>query len=92
MTLTPYDYDKGPPPPCADAQPMSQLPPTYTPDSRDEELENLKELLAEAEEACLLLAFHKHLELQRIQKKIELLSRERQEEEERRAKRGIERT
>jgi hypothetical protein len=42
----------------------------------DEELEHLKELLAEAEEACLLLALDKHLEAQRIERELERVSRE----------------
>src|SRR5690349_7963497 len=56
--------------------PMSQFPPTYTPASDGEELEHLKELLAEAEEVCLALVLKKHLEAQRIERRVELLSKE----------------
>lgn len=41
----------------------------------DEELEHLKELLAEAEELCLVLALEKHLEAQRAERVLELLSK-----------------
>ena len=55
---------------------MSQFPPTYTPTSGDDELEYLKELLAEAEEVCLVLALEKHLEAQRAARELERLSKE----------------
>jgi sugar phosphate isomerase/epimerase len=55
---------------------MSQLPPTYTPASGDEELEHLKELLAEAEELCLMLALEKHLAAQRAERELERISKE----------------
>lgn len=42
----------------------------------DEELEHLKELLAEAEEMCLVLALEKHLEAQRAERELERVSRE----------------
>jgi len=41
----------------------------------DEELEHLKELLAEAEETCLVLALEKHLEAQRAARELERVSR-----------------
>ena len=47
----------------------------------DEELEHLKELLAEAEEVCLLLALEKHFELQRFEFEAERLSRKMAEED-----------
>lgn len=47
----------------------------------DEELEHLKELLAEAEEMCLVLALEKHLEAQRAARELERISRETGEHE-----------
>jgi hypothetical protein len=55
---------------------MSQFPRNYTTDSGDEKLEHLKELLAEAEEMCLVLALEKHLEAQRAARDLERISRE----------------
>jgi len=54
---------------------MSSIPPIYTAASGDEELEHLKELLAEAEETCLVLALEKHLEARQAGKEAELFSR-----------------
>ena len=54
---------------------MSQLPP-HTSTSGNVELEHLKELLAEAEEMCLVLALEKHLEAQRAARRLELISKE----------------
>ena len=68
-------------------RPMSQLPPTYTPASGDEELERLKELIAEAEELCIEYQVEMYCEAQRSQEKIELLSRELEEMKARRAAR-----
>jgi len=50
----------------------------------DEELEHLKELLAEAEEMCLVLALEKHLEARRAERELERVS----EDSPRRATRG----
>lgn len=47
----------------------------------DEELEHLKELLAEAEEICLVLALEKHFEAQRAEFEAERLSRTMDEED-----------
>jgi hypothetical protein len=41
-----------------------------------DELERLKELLAEAEETCLVLALGKHLEAQRAERNLERVSKE----------------
>jgi hypothetical protein len=59
---------------------MSQFQPTHTPASDDEELEHLKELLAEAEELCLVLALQKHLEAQRAERELERLSKKKRAE------------
>jgi predicted nuclease with TOPRIM domain len=67
--------------------PMSQFPPKYTPAAGDEELERLKELIAEAEELCIEYQVEMYYEAQRSQGKIELLSKELAEIKERRAKR-----
>lgn len=67
---------------------MSQFPPTYTPASGDEELERLKELIAEAEELCIEYQVEMYCEAQRSQGKIELLSRELEEMKESRVKSG----
>jgi hypothetical protein len=62
---------------------MSRLPPTDPPASADEELESLKELLAEVEEMCLVLALEKHLEAQRFgaARELERVSKETVEHE-----------
>jgi hypothetical protein len=62
------------PPPCI--QETMQAHP-------DEELEHLKELLAEAEEQCLMLALEKHLEAQRAFQETQMLSKELEEMKER---------
>jgi hypothetical protein len=41
-----------------------------------EELEHLKELLAEAEELCLMFALEKHMEAQRAERELERISKE----------------
>ena len=68
-------------------RPMSRFPPTYTPAAGDEELERLKELIAEAEELCIEYQVEIYCEAQRSQWNFELLSRELEEMKERRAKR-----
>ena len=68
--------------------PMSRFPSTYTPASGDEELERLKELIAEAEELCIEFQVEMYCEAQRSQGKIELLSKELEEMKERRANRA----
>jgi len=72
---------------CA-SSPMSRFPPTYTSASGDEELERLKELIAEAEELCIEFQVEMYCEAQRSQGKIELLTRELEEMKERRAERS----
>jgi hypothetical protein len=67
---------------------MSQFPPTYTPASGDEELERLKELIAEAEEFCIEYQVEIYCEAQRSPGRIELLSKELQEMKDRREKRA----
>jgi len=67
MSLPLYDYVKGPPTTSHPA-PMRA--------DHDEELEHLKELPAEAEETCLVLALEKHLEAQRAERELERVSRE----------------
>ena len=67
---------------------MPQFPPTYTPASDDEELERLKELIAEAEELCIEYQAEMYSEAQRSHEKIELLSRELEEMKERPANRA----
>jgi len=82
-----YDYDKGQPF-CARTYPMSPLPPTYKPASGDEEIERLKELIAEAEELCIEFQVKMYREAQLSQGGIELLSKELQEMQELRTKRA----
>jgi hypothetical protein len=55
---------------------MSQLPPTYTTAADHEELERLKELIAEAEDLCIEYQVEIYCEAQRAEKKFELLSKE----------------
>ena len=67
-----------------------QFPPTYTPASGDEELERLKELIAQVEELCVEYQVEMYCEAQRCQGRIELLSKELQEMKDRRANRNHE--
>lgn len=60
---------------------------TYTPASGEEELERLKELIAEVEELCIEYQVEMYCDAQRCQWKIELLSKELEEMKERRANR-----
>ncbi|HTS26589.1 MAG TPA: hypothetical protein VMH81_12000 [Bryobacteraceae bacterium] len=85
MSLSGYDYEQRSNAP--QPRPMPQFPPTYTPASDDEELERLKELIAEAEELCIEYQAEMYSEAQRSHEKIELLSRELEEMKERRANR-----
>jgi hypothetical protein len=66
---------------------MSGVPPTYSPASGDEELERLKELIAEAEELCIEFQVEMYCEAQRSQGKIDVLFKELEEMKERRAMR-----
>ncbi len=68
--------------------PMSHFPLTYTAAAGDEELERLQELIAEAEELCIVYLVEMYCEAQRSQGKIELLSRELEEMRERRENRA----
>ena len=75
MTLSGYDCVKSPArrsrtTRCPNFhQPTLRLPATI-------ELEHLKELLAEAEEMCLVLALEKHMDSQRAARELERLSKE----------------
>jgi hypothetical protein len=63
---------------CMITTKVNPTPPAIRPmqADRDEELEHLRELLAEAEEMCLVIALEKHLEAQRAERELERVSRE----------------